>query len=419
MKKLMLGLMMAFAVTADAEVISDVEIDGLNYSLDTETKTATITGWEGSPTKVDVAEVEREGQKYTVTSVLDFGLGRCLSLTSVSLPNVTTIGDRAFFGCENLSAFALPSVAMIGPEAFTGCSGLTGELTLPESVTSISAYAFERCTNLTSITILAGVTNIGMGAFSDCSNLVKAMVQVEKPPMGGTEMFLGASTALRIVVPAGSSREYRGAQFWSDYAEKIWEFYPAGDTVMAYWNCATLLSIEGTGAMDDFVGAASVPWAAVAKDLSAVTVADGVTYIGKNAFAGIADTVTVNGTALSVYDMMAGARGSSEPDIPDNMVLVTKESIQAAKAETISIANNEIHLGVSVLSNSDITASTAWTPVKFTEDTQIGLSADGTKLVLPIPVAAQQGFMILQSGDAKAVPADGEASGFYMIKVVQ
>ena len=74
---------------------------------------------------------------------------------------------------------------------------------------------------------------------------------------------------------------------------------------------------------------------------------------------------------------------------------------------TVQIVNGQIELGVSVCSNADITASTAkWAPVKFTPDTQIGLSADGTKLVLPIPVAAQQGFMILQSGDAKAVPSD-------------
>ena len=92
---------------------------------------------------------------------------------------------------------------------------------------------------------------------------------------------------------------------------------------------------------------------------------------------------------------------SVEPVIPDNMVLVTKESIAAAKAMTVQVVNGQVALGVSVLSNADITASTAWAPVKFTKDTQIGLSADGTKLILPIPVAAQQGFMILQSGDAK------------------
>ena len=106
--------------------------------------------------------------------------------------------------------------------------------------------------------------------------------------------------------------------------------------------------------------------------------------------------------------------------VQEGEIAVTKESLQAAKAETVEIMGGQILLGVSVLSNSDITASTAWAPVKFPEGTQIGLSTDGTKLVLPIPVAAQQGFMILQSGDAKAVPSDGpETSGFYMIKVVQ
>lgn len=106
---------------------------------------------------------------------------------------------------------------------------------------------------------------------------------------------------------------------------------------------------------------------------------------------------------------------SVEPVIPDNMVLVTKESIAAAKAMTVQVVNGQVALGVSVCSNADITASSAnWAPVKFTKDTQIGLSADGTKLILPIPVAAQQGFMILQSGDAKVseggvrIPVKGE-----------
>ena len=92
--------------------------------------------------------------------------------------------------------------------------------------------------------------------------------------------------------------------------------------------------------------------------------------------------------------------------IPEGHVAVSKESIAAAKAETVQIVNGQVELSVSVLSNADITASTAkWAPVKFTKDTQIGLSEDGTKLVLPIPVAAQQGFMILQSGDAKVSDA--------------
>ena len=87
--------------------------------------------------------------------------------------------------------------------------------------------------------------------------------------------------------------------------------------------------------------------------------------------------------------------------VQEGEIAVTKESIQAAKAETVEIANGVVYLGVSVLSNSDITASTAWAPVKFPENPLVYITEDGTKLILPIPASAKQGFMILQSGDAK------------------
>ena len=92
MKKLMLGLMMAFAVTAEAETI-----DGIDYGFNFD-GTATIMGYSRSkpPTKVDVAEVEDAfGKKYIVTSVGNAVFSGC-GLTSVSLPNATTIGRMRF-----------------------------------------------------------------------------------------------------------------------------------------------------------------------------------------------------------------------------------------------------------------------------------------------------------------------------------
>ena len=140
----------------------------------------------------------------------------------------------------------------------------------------------------------------------------------------------------------------------------------------------------------------------------------------------VVTAVTVDGQVMSYADYKAKCWEYGVTPQPEQQIVacdeiaVKKESIQAAKAEAVQIVNGQIELGVSVLSNADITASSAnWAPVKFTKDTQIGLSADGTKLILPIPVAAQQGFMVLQSGGAKAVPSDGGTSGFYMIKVVQ
>ena len=46
MKKLMFGLTIAFAATAEAETISRVKIGELTYNLDTETKAATICGYD-------------------------------------------------------------------------------------------------------------------------------------------------------------------------------------------------------------------------------------------------------------------------------------------------------------------------------------------------------------------------------------
>ena len=220
--------------------------------------------------------------------------------------------------------------------------------------------------------------------------------------------------------------------------------WKVGENVTAYIK-DRVLYLKGAGAMDDFASAEAVPWAAVAGDVTAVTVEDGVTKIGKNALAGFADTVTVNGTPLSTYrtvslvetkingmplaDYNAAVRrlnvgeewkeaspASAAPVIPDDKVLVSKESIAAAKAMTVQIVNGQIELSVSVSTNADITAEVPWAPVKFTPDTQIGLSADGTKLILPISAAAQQGFMILQSGDAKAVPSNGAKQGFYKLE---
>jgi hypothetical protein len=57
-------------------------------------------------------------------------------------------------------------VVSIGEGAFRGCSGLTGSLTIPNSVKSIGGGAFENCSGLTgSLTIGSGVESIGGDAF--------------------------------------------------------------------------------------------------------------------------------------------------------------------------------------------------------------------------------------------------------------
>ena len=79
--------------------------------------------------------------------------------------SVTGIGDWAFNGCTNLTSITIPdSVTEIGLSAFYDCTSLTST-TIPNSVTSIGDSAFYGCSSLTSVTIPNSVTEIGFHAF--------------------------------------------------------------------------------------------------------------------------------------------------------------------------------------------------------------------------------------------------------------
>ena len=89
---------------------------------------------------------------------------------------VTTISDWAFNGCSGLTSVTIPdSVTSIGNYAFQGCTGLTS-ITIPDSVTDIGRGVFNGCSGLTSITIPDSVTSIGYSAFSDCGGLTSVTI---------------------------------------------------------------------------------------------------------------------------------------------------------------------------------------------------------------------------------------------------
>ena len=91
------------------------------------------------------------------------------------IPNsITTIEKSAFYQCTGLSGnLTIPnSVTTIGESAFNGCSGFTGNLTLPNSVTTIEELAFRGCTGFKGdLTIPNSVTTIGESVFFGCTGL--------------------------------------------------------------------------------------------------------------------------------------------------------------------------------------------------------------------------------------------------------
>ena len=81
------------------------------------------------------------------------------------------------------------SVKKIGLEAFYGCSGLTGSLTIPNSVTEINSLAFFDCEGLTSLSLGNSVTTIGIGAFYYCLGLTGTVTIPNSVTSIGNEAF--------------------------------------------------------------------------------------------------------------------------------------------------------------------------------------------------------------------------------------
>ena len=154
----------------------------------------------------------------SVTSIAAYVFSNLDNMLSVTIPNsVTSIGEYAFFWCSSLTSVTIPdSVTSIGSQAFYrvrhieyhgsatgspwGANSMNGytegdfvysdstrtnliayistdsNVVIPNSVTSISSYAFCDCSFLTSVTIPNSVTSIGDSAFYNCSSLTSIII---------------------------------------------------------------------------------------------------------------------------------------------------------------------------------------------------------------------------------------------------
>lgn len=94
------------------------------------------------------------GITYTVTSIEMFAFAHCNGITSVSIPNmVTSIGAGAFLDCNGLASINIPNtVTSIGNGAFNYCSSLT-TIDIPASVTTIGSMVFSNANALTAINV--------------------------------------------------------------------------------------------------------------------------------------------------------------------------------------------------------------------------------------------------------------------------
>lgn len=91
-----------FALCSLSAMAEEVEIDGLLYELDLNEYSATVhkKNRKHSGDIVIPSTISYNGVQYTVADIGEYAFEKCISITSISIPNsVTNICEYAFSGC--------------------------------------------------------------------------------------------------------------------------------------------------------------------------------------------------------------------------------------------------------------------------------------------------------------------------------
>ena len=206
--------------------------------------------------------------------------------------SVTDIGEYAFNGCSNLTSVDIPnSVVSIGRASFQSCTGLKS-IEIPNSVESIGESSFYGCSGLTEIKIPNSVKEIQGAAFCLCTGLKRIIsyIPADKLFIPGDYAFLSVNNeACILYVPEGAKSAYESFDGWNAF-ENIVEFNGmCGDNL--YWSLndeTGALTIFGEGEMYNYADndANRAPWYAHRESIISVIVETGVTSIGNGAFVG-------------------------------------------------------------------------------------------------------------------------------------
>lgn len=287
----------------------DFEVDGIFYTINSDSVTVTVTteteaNWSYDPCysgdMVIPAYVDYAGRTYTVTTIDRYGFFQCSGLTSLVLPNtLTTIGDGAFYGCTQMEDFDIPnSVSFIGYDvfrdtpwlenqpdglvyagqvlytykgtmpagtsieiregtkcvaghAFYNCKNLTS-VTIPNSVTSFGERAFASCTGLTSIDLPDNITSLGWSGLENCTGLTSVVIPASLTTVN-PRAFAGCSGLTSVTISEGVKKlEYEAFQNCSSLSSL---YIPESVEVMSYEvfaGCVGLTEIKVAGGNTTF-----------------------------------------------------------------------------------------------------------------------------------------------------------------------
>lgn len=171
-----------------ASYAHDIEINGIYYNLIEKGEIAEVTYMGDTP-----SEYKKEySGSVTIPSTITY---------NEKTYYVTSIGAWAFYDCSDLTSIIIPnSITNIGSSAFMRCTGLTS-LNIPSSITSIGSNAFFECYALTAVYI-SDITSWCYTFFANyCAN----------PLLYAHHLYLNNEEVTNLIIPNSVTRIGIGA----------------------------------------------------------------------------------------------------------------------------------------------------------------------------------------------------------------
>ncbi len=181
--------------------------------------------------------------------------------------DITAIGNYAFAYCEYTEEVVFEEgskLEKIGVLSFRTLRKVT-EITLPETVNYLNAYAFGTCPALVNIYIPQGMSFMHVKAFIESPNVILDVAEGTYSQEYATANSIKYETRdfEYIAVASGSCGE-----------NATWAFYENGELV-----------ISGSGAMDNYASHKEQPWASIRHLVKKIVIGKDITTIGNYAFA--------------------------------------------------------------------------------------------------------------------------------------
>ena len=381
----------------------------------------------------------KAGSTYVIPNTVEailYGAFYGTSLTSVSIPDsVTTIGDMAFYNCAGLVSIELGSgVESIGERAFSSCGVLESvsvnannthycsdddvlfdkgktmlivypakktdeSYIVPNTVVTISPYAFYQNTAITAVTLSDSVLVIGEWAFRGCTNLVQVTNGTKVTTIGACAFYNDSNLeaiSLQSARSIGDNAFYKCSKLGSEDLSSV---EVIGGYAFQYCDVIQTVDLHSIKTVGVYAfGNCS--------SLESVTLGNELTEIDQNVFYNCSKVTSITipeNVGLINYSAFQGCSALSEVYIGDGVKTIRGNAFWYCNIE-------KIYIGAGLTSLDD-SSTGAFRDVTFYD-------TDGTTVLQRTPENLRGCLFVKENSKLTKVAVDIDTTGTTSTKVV-